>query len=654
MPFDRLSARAFGLSRLAKRRVAMVVDAALSVVAVYVAMYLRIGVLPMPGPTMGALVAASIVLALPIYAMFGVYRQIFGHAGFRSVIEIGRATAVYGLVYAAIFTFLGFAGIPRTVGILQPILLFLLVAASRVFASRWREVSAPASHLAEAPRTLIYGAGNAGRQMAAALRMSREMVLVGFLDDDPALHGSVINGTPIYDPSDVAGVVKRVEATDVLLALPSASQRRRNEIIEAMRAATLHVRTLPGLMDIARGRIALSDIRELDVHDLLGREPVAPDLQLLGRNISGKTVLVTGAGGSIGSELCRQALAVGPARLLLLDVSEFALYAIHRELTEKSPEAATGAVTIVPLLGSVTDAARMRSIIETWQPDTIYHAAAYKHVPLVEHNPAEGIRNNVVGSYTVARVAGELGVPDVVLISTDKAVRPTNVMGTTKRAAELALQALNERFAETRFAMVRFGNVLGSSGSVVPLFRQQIRNGGPVTITDLRIIRYFMTIPEAAQLVIQAGAMATGGEVFVLDMGEPVRIADLARRMIELSGRKVRDEANPTGDIELLEVGLRPGEKLYEELLIGDNPESTSHPRILKANEDFLPLAAFERALTRLDEQMARGDVAGMMAVLGELVPEFQSSTGIVDWVHLTHAERQAVAAGASNSLAAE
>jgi FlaA1/EpsC-like NDP-sugar epimerase len=421
------------------------------------------------------------------------------------------------------------------------------------------------------------------------------------------------------------------------VALPSAPHERRKAIIAAARRADVQVRTLPGLMDIARGRVEMAHVREVRVEDLLGRERVEPDLDLMRGHIRGKVVLVTGAGGSIGGELCRRLLALEPAVLLLVEISEFGLYDIHGQLS------ARGGARIVPLLGSVCDEARMDEIVGAWRPEIIYHAAAYKHVPLVEHNPAEGVRTNVLGTFTLASVAARRRVPNFVLVSTDKAVRPTNVMGATKRAAELVLQALDQASPATRFAMVRFGNVLGTSGSVVPLFERQIRAGGPVTVTDRRITRYFMTAGEAAELVIQAGAMARGGEVFVLDMGQPVRIVDLAQHMIELAGLRPRDAQRPGGDVEIVEIGLRPGEKLYEELLIGDAPEPTAHPRIFKAAEALLPIDLLRpklEGIRRLLTVDARGE---LIAALRDLVPEFHNAEGVVDWTHLERLEAAAL-----------
>jgi FlaA1/EpsC-like NDP-sugar epimerase len=461
---------------------------------------------------------------------------------------------------------------------------------------------------------------------------SMEMQVVGFLDDDDRLHGHVLNGLAIYAPDDLPHLVASLSVSDVLLAMPGIGRKRRNEILAQMRSAHVSVRTLPSVTDLAQGKVSVSDVRELDIDDLLGREPVMPNHILLSKNITGKVVLVTGAGGSIGSELCRQIISLAPTKLLLVEQNEFALYFIHQEIEAKLADAAT---VLIPLLASVQDIERMREIISTWSPVTIYHAAAYKHVPLVEHNPAAGVKNNVLGTLCVARAAAEHAVADFVLISTDKAVRPTNIMGASKRLAEMVLQALAETGSKTKFCMVRFGNVLGSSGSVVPKFRQQIRDGGPITLTHAEITRYFMTIPEAAQLVIQAGAMARGGDVFVLDMGQPVKIMDLARRMIELSGLSLRDEHNPEGDIEIEIAGLRPGEKLYEELLIGDNPKPTPHSRIMKAHEEFMAWTELERKLNALELALQVNDVGVIRAMLTELVAGYTPSDDIVDWVFL-------------------
>jgi FlaA1/EpsC-like NDP-sugar epimerase len=420
--------------------------------------------------------------------------------------------------------------------------------------------------------------------------------------------------------------------SDVLLAMPSINRSRRNEILMKISQAKVAVRTLPSVNELAQGKVQTSDLRELDIDDLLGRDAVPPDQVLLAKNIKNKVVLITGAGGSIGSELCRQILDVGPKKLLLVELSEFALYQIHGELSARAQDKG---VELIPLLASVQDSRRVNELMGAWRPDTVYHAAAYKHVPLVEHNPAEGLKNNVLGTLTVAKAAAACAVTSFVLISTDKAVRPTNVMGASKRLAEMVLQAMAAGQSATKFSMVRFGNVLGSSGSVVPKFRQQIKDGGPITLTHANITRYFMTIPEAAQLVIQAGSMAEGGEVFVLDMGEPVKIIDLAKSMIELTGLTLKEASNPEGDIEIEITGLRPGEKLYEELLIGDDPKQTSHPRIMKANERFLDWSSLERRLDVLSQALAKNDVEQMLVVLQDLVTGYQREPTIVDWVHV-------------------
>lgn len=647
MPIHRLALPILGMPRAAKRIVVLAVDASLCILTVWLAYYLRLGEwITLSGDPVWRpmwAVGASLLLALPIFIVNGFYRAIFRYAGLTALMTVVKAIGVYGLVYATIFTAFGIPGVPRTIGLIQPVLLLVLVGASRMLARFWLGgIYRDQLRTAALPKVLIYGAGNAGRQLAAAMANSHEMRVIGFLDDDDRLHGHVLNGLAIYSPADLPSLVNTLKVSTVLLAIPSASRHRRNELITRMLQAHVQVRTLPSVSELAQGHVGTSDLRELDIDDLLGREPVPPNHILLGKNIAGKVVMVTGAGGSIGSELCRQILAIEPAVLLLIEQSEFALYEIHQEL-EKRITAASSPARLVPLLASVRDEERLREIMAAWEPQTVYHAAAYKHVPLVEHNPIEGIRNNSLGTLVAAQVAAQAGVSDFVLVSTDKAVRPTNVMGASKRLAEMVLQALTETHPRTRFSMVRFGNVLGSSGSVVPKFRQQLRDGGPITLTHEGMTRYFMTIPEAAQLVIQAGAMARGGDVFVLDMGEPVRIMDLARRMIELSGLTVRDAQNPEGDIAIQVTGTRPGEKLYEELLIGDNPQPTSHPRIMKAHEEFLAWEVLQPRLLALQEALDQGQVQLARDQLAGLVTGYTPDRELVDWVLLA-SRRQATA----------
>ena len=636
----RLAHPVLALPRPAKRMVVILLDISLCVLTVWLAYYLRLGEFISftrhgqwgAGASLAA--AVSVALALPLFIVSGLYRAIFRYSGWPALLAVARSIALYGLLYATVFTAIGVTGVPRTVGIIQPMLLLLFVGVSRALARVWLgDQYLSILKRAARPQVLIYGAGRTGRQLAAAMANSHEMQVAGFLDDDDRLQGHVLNGQPIYNPADLDNLAPMLNISDVLLAMPSLSRKRRNEILSQIRSAHVAVRTLPSVTDLAQGKVSVSDLRELDIDDLLGRDPVAPNHALLAKNIVGKVVLVTGAGGSIGSELCRQILSVAPTKLLLIEQSEFALYVIHQELEEKLAGRKT---VLVPLLASVQDGERMCEIMTTWHPDTVYHAAAYKHVPLVEHNPAAGIKNNVMGTLRTARVAANSGVSDFVLISTDKAVRPTNVMGASKRLAEMALQALAANNTGTKFSMVRFGNVLGSSGSVVPKFRQQIRDGGPITLTHPEVTRYFMTIPEAAQLVIQAGAMANGGDVFVLDMGQPVKIKELACRMIELSGLTVKNDDNPDGDIAIEITGLRPGEKLYEELLIGDNPEPTNHPRIMKSREDYLPWPQLEASLDALQLALDGNDVADLRQLLATLVSGYRPDNAIVDWVYLT------------------
>ena len=629
--------RILGWSRAAKRMVVVAMDICLGVIAMWLAFTLRLETPHWPSGMQWLAYALAPALAFPIFAKLGLYRAIFRYTGITALITTGKAVAIYGALLLGCLLAAQWEGVPRSVGILQPLLFMLLVGASRALG--WLALAGRSSH---APyRLLIYGAGSAGAQTAAGLGSMRQYLLKGFVDDDASKIGRSINGVRVHASNALPEVVRRLGITDVLLALPSTTRERRRQIIESLRELPVRIRTLPGLSDLASGRVTVTDFQDLEIEDLLGREPVAPDPGLLGRNLAGTVVLVTGAGGSIGSELCRQIVREGPRQLLLVDHSEYALYSIHHELAALAHQGEHACV-LVPLLASVTHKARMADICQQYRPTSIYHAAAYKHVPMVEANAGEGILNNVFGTLNMVQVALECGANHFVLISTDKAVRPTNIMGATKRVAEMVLQAIAAsprapfpQLADsspawtcpTRLSMVRFGNVLGSSGSVIPLFRKQIAAGGPLTVTHPDVTRYFMTIAEAAQLVLQAGAMAEGGDVFLLDMGEPLQILELAERMVALSGLTVRDDLHPEGDIEIVFTGLRPGEKLFEELLIGDNPFPTDHPRILRAREEYRPWEELQTLLQALQKAAQAGDPIAMTALLRQLVPGYHPET---------------------------
>ncbi|MCK9216094.1 MAG: polysaccharide biosynthesis protein [Rhodoferax sp.] len=609
-----LQSRVLEWPRAVKRLVVVALDIVLALLATWVAYTLRLDTPNWPSGEQWWVYLLAPLLSIPIFVRFGLYRAIFRYTGQAALQATGLAVLLYGSLLTVILLWNHWPNVPRSLGVLQPLIFLFFVGASRAMARFWLAGLGQTQAKVEG-RLLIYGAGTAGVQTASALRLSQQYALLGFVDDDASKVGRSLNGVPVFAPADVPQVVAHQGVTDILLALPSATRDRRNAILDSLRPLPIHIRTLPGMSDLASGRVTVQDFRELDVEDLLGRDPVPPDAALLARDLAAQVVLVTGAGGSIGGELTRQIILLRPRQLLLLDHNEFGLYSIHQELQGICASKNLG-VELIPLLGSVANPDRLAAICEAYRPATVYHAAAYKHVPMVEDNPGEGILNNVFGTLNMARAAQASGAKRFVLISTDKAVRPTNVMGASKRMAELVLQALAQQSSHTCFTMVRFGNVLDSSGSVVPLFRRQLAQGGPITVTHAEVTRYFMTIPEAAQLVLQAGAMAVGGDVFVLDMGEPVKIMDLAQRMVQLSGLTVRDSAHPQGDIEIVVTGLRPGEKLYEELLIGDNPEPTAHARIMKAHEVALTWDALQQHLAKLRSGAEQADTVAIKSVL--------------------------------------
>lgn len=646
------------LPRSVKCSIVILVDVFFCILTTWLAFYLRLGEFVKLDRDLASPVVLSVILVLPIFAAMGLYRAIFRHSGWPAIVAVGRAIILYGLAYVSIVMVIGLDRTPRTIGVIQPLLLFFAVAGSRVLASYYlSSMFAESSQKNAARRSLIYGAGSTGRKLAAALNAGHEIRAIGFLDDDENLHGHILNELPIFSPDNLCDLIESKGVTHVLMAMPSVGRYRLQELVKKLSSYDVTFHTLPSITDLVDGRVTISDLRDLQIDDLLGREIVVANPTLVAKKISERIVLVTGAGGSIGSELCRQIIELNPKKLLLLDISEFALYTIYSDLEDIFEVSGDHRRTacILPLLGSVLDEERMREIMDAWLPDTVYHAAAYKHVPLVEHNCVEGIRNNVFGTLNIAKVAIEKGVSDFVLISTDKAVRPTNVMGASKRLAELCLQALQEQqfrlsesktdsttfqgvksnqTRETKFSMVRFGNVLDSSGSVIPKFRKQILDGGPITLTHPEITRYFMTKREAAQLVIQASAMAKGADVFILEMGESVKIADLARRMVELSGLSMRDSANPNGDIDIAITGLRPGEKLYEELLLGDDPKPTLHPKIKRSQDPFISWEELEEDLHTLEILLSNSDnIKVIVTLLQKLVAGYQPSGEVVDWV---------------------
>jgi FlaA1/EpsC-like NDP-sugar epimerase len=623
--------------RTLKRVAVIAVDSGLAVISVWLAYYLRVGAfLPFwNSSNEHALINAwllAIVFSIPIFMYFGLYRVIFRYAGGSAMMSILKAAGTYGAIYAFLIVIIGIEGVPRTVGIIQPMVMLLLIVASRGVARLWlggmyqEELSKN-----NRPKILIYGAGTAGRELAAGLAHSRDVSVVGFLDDNVQLQGSQIGGHSIFAPQQIDELNDKIGIAQVMIALPSASRQRRKEIIEFLVEYPFSVQILPSYSELTQGQVTINDIRDVSIEDLLGRDHVAPNEKLMTSDISGKTVMVTGAGGSIGSELSQQIVAQKASKIILFDHSEFALFRIN-EILQKKCSDINGKVALIPCLGSVTDRARLEQIFSEHKPDTIYHAAAYKHVPIVESNPFEGFYNNCFGTLITAEQSIKAGVKKFVLVSTDKAVRPTNIMGASKRLAEMALQALSTKNKKTLFAIVRFGNVLNSSGSVVPIFNKQIKAGGPLTVTHRDVTRYFMTISEAASLVIQAGAMTMhspkkgqAAPIYLLDMGAPIKIYDLAVKMIELSGlRPIHEDKVEDGDIKIQITGLKAGEKLHEELLIGSKDEVTSHPKIIRAIEKHISFAKFSAAMQKMEVIAKKEDFTAFNDYLVDLVEGFE------------------------------
>lgn len=656
---NRLRTWLLKLPRHQKRLIQVLADVILVFLALWMAFLVRLGIDEMVNPVKMHLwlFLAAPVVAIPLFIRFGMYRAVMRYFGNDALVAIIKAVSLSSLILGVVVYWYSNHQnvVPRSIIFNYWWLSLIMVGGLRLtmrqyFLGDW---FAAAQHVPFTSRddglsrVAIYGAGAAGNQLVAALRMGRVMRPVAFIDDDASISDRVISGLQVYKPKHIQRMIDATGAQEILLAIPSSNRGRRREILGFLEGFPLHVRSVPGFMDLASGRVKVDDIQEVDIADLLGRDSVPAQGDLLEHCIKGQSVLVTGAGGSIGSELCRQILELKPKTLLLFEHSEFNLYSILSELEQRITRKSLP-VKLLPILGSVRDPSKLLDVMKAWRVDTVYHAAAYKHVPIVEHNIAEGVLNNVIGTLNAAQAAVQAGASNFVLISTDKAVRPTNVMGSTKRLAELTLQALSREAApvlfgdksnvsrvnKTRFTMVRFGNVLGSSGSVIPLFHKQIKSGGPLTVTHPKITRYFMTIPEAAQLVIQAGSMGLGGDVFVLDMGEPVKIVELAEKMIHLSGLSVRSDKNPHGDIAIEFSGLRPGEKLYEELLIGDNVVATQHPMIMSANEDYLPWEVLKVKLSELLAAIDQDDFGRVRQLLRDTVSGYTPDGEIVDWIY--------------------
>jgi FlaA1/EpsC-like NDP-sugar epimerase len=620
-----VSKNIISLPRYTKRIIAIIIDVSLCIFCTWLAFYLRLEEFVKINNVTTAAVEISVLLAIPIFWIMGLYKTIFRFQGSSIIFAVFIATFAYSLLYFVVIGIYGIQGVPRSIGIIQPILLFLSVSATRIlikflFLKNFKKSK-------NKTNVLIYGAGSAGRQLLISLDNNPEMKVFGFLDDNPQFHRQKILGKTVYDPLKIDKLTNKNNIELILLAIPSITKQKKNQIINDLNKYKVTVKTLPSIQDIVDGKVSVSDIKDLSIEDLLSRKQVQPSLELLSKNINSKIVMVTGAGGSIGSEISRQSIKLKPKKLILAELNEFALYKINDELKSLKSN-----IKIIPLLVNVQNKLKMEEVIKTFNIDTVYHAAAYKHVPLVEENICESVKNNVFGTFILAEAALKYNVSNFVLISSDKAVRSTNVMGATKRLAEICVQSLyDNQNTQSKFAIVRFGNVLQSSGSVMPKFKKQIKEGGPVTLTHPDVTRYFMTITEASQLVIQAGAMAKKCEVFILDMGESVKIRDLIDKMIKLSGLSIKDDKNLDGDIEIKITGLRPGEKLYEELLIGDNPQKTYHEKIQKAQDPFIPLNNLKIDLEHLSNLLEENKVEEVKNILTNLVPSYLSNSKIVD-----------------------
>ena len=619
------------LHRYAKRSIAFITDIGLCILATWLAYVIRLEELVLFVDFNFYSALLSVLIAIPIFWITGLYRTIFRYTSLSIILNIMFSSLVYGLLYFIVIGVYNINGVPRSIGVLQPMILFFGIIGSRLSVKYFLNYNFENKSLIRKKNVLVYGAGDAGRQLVIALENSPEYRVIGFLDDNKSLHRQVLLGLTIFDPNNLQKLIQAKYINLIFLAIPTIGRRKRNEIIENLNKYKLTVKTLPSVSEIVNNKVTLSDIKDLNINDLLNRDEIQPVSTLLNKNINSKTVLVTGAGGSIGSELCRQIAKLKPKKLILLELNEFALYKINEELKFLNQK-----LKIIPLLVNVQNQKKLETIFETFEVDTIYHAAAYKHVHLVEENICEAVKNNVYCTLAIIKASVLKNILNLVLISSDKAVRPTNIMGASKRLSELCMQGIynQNKNIKTQFSIVRFGNVLESSGSVIPKFKKQINEGGPITLTHKDVTRYFMTVTEAAQLVIQAGAMGKNCEVFVLDMGESVKISELVKKMIKLSGFTVKDYKNPTGDIGIEIIGLRPGEKLYEELLIGDDPQKTNHPKIYKANDPYIPFEQIEQDLNNLKNLCDNNKVKDVKELLEQILKLYQSNSNIIDHIY--------------------
>ncbi len=611
------------LSRTNKKIIMMFFDSTLIISILLVSFSIRLGYWFFPDKDLIWVIFCSPLFAVPIFVQFGLYNEVIRFIGFKALFSIIKAVTIYALIWGAVCFLVAIEGIPRSVILINCILGILLIGGSRMLAQWLFSLSN------ETNNVIIYGAGSAGRQLANAISQSVEYTPIAFIDDSSELNKQLVGGIKVFSSEKVTSIISKYNVSEIFLALPSISRQSRNKIISLLEDLPIKVRVLPSITQLAQGKVRVNDFREINIYDLLGRDLVKPNQKLLDKNIRDKVVMVTGAGGSIGSELCRQIVNLGSKKLILFEHSELALYSINKEIISIDKKC-----EVIPIMGSVTNQKRLEFVCNKFGVQTIYHAAAYKHVPMVEFNNTEGVENNVFGTLSCVQAAIKSHVETFVLISTDKAVRPTNTMGATKRCAELILQALSKEQVTTKLCMVRFGNVIGSSGSVIPLFNEQIAKGGPLTVTDIDITRYFMTIPEAVELVIQAGALGSDGDVFVLDMGEPIRINDIAHKMIKLSGLSVKNKKNPDGDIEIKYTGLRSGEKLYEELLLGNNVFETDNSMIMKAKEDMTGWEELKLNLNKLKLANDEFNTTEVRKLLISVVPNFKPQSEIVDFLH--------------------